>query len=129
MEPRQLGAILLGLVRLFRAVPADEPAGDYRLLLNLATLLLILYAGACNGRNAHRYWRLLAWSGCFCWPVWQWARQGFIGTVRRVDLFHALLTPAYPLLAWLLLHLPGSAKPAARRKPGKDFVRTPLLIS
>ena len=36
--------------------------------------------------------------------------DGFIGSIRRVDLFHALLTPAYPLLAWLLLRLPGSAK-------------------
>ena len=36
--------------------------------------------------------------------------DGFIGSLRRVDLFHALLTTAYPLLAWLLLSLPGSAK-------------------
>jgi hypothetical protein len=31
--------------------------------------------------------------------------EGFIGPLRRVDLYHALLTLAYPLLAWLLLTL------------------------
>ena len=36
--------------------------------------------------------------------------EGVIGPLRRIDLFHVLLAPAYPLLAWLLLSLPGSAK-------------------
>ena len=36
--------------------------------------------------------------------------EGFIGPLRRVDLFHALLTPAYPLLAWLLLTLRAAAR-------------------
>ena len=39
--------------------------------------------------------------------------EGFIGPLRRVDLFHALLTPGLPaLLAWLLLTL---------RAPGEEI--------
>ena len=104
------GRILLGLCAFFELFRQMNQLDDYRLLLNLATLLLILYAGAVQWpRRAH----LLVASavvGLFLLAGLAVGTEGFIGPLRRIDLFHALLTPAYPLLAWLLLSLPGSAK-------------------
>ena len=110
------GRILLGLCAFFELFRQMNQLDDYRLLLNLATLLLILYAGAVQWpRRAH----LLVASavvGLFLLAGLAVGTEGFIGPLRRIDLFHALLTPAYPLLAWLLLSLPGSAKLSRREE-------------
>lgn len=97
------GRILLGLCacfELFRQLDQLEP---YRLALQLATLPLIVYAGAVQ------------------WPrrAPLAAAAGAAGLLLLAEVadrsgtpgLHALaLTPAYALLAWLLLALPGAAQ-------------------
>ncbi|MGE6792679.1 DUF6962 family protein [Pseudomonas guineae] len=104
------GRILLGLCAFFELFRQLNQLDNYRLLLNLATLLLVLYAGAVQWpkRAPPAVAGLVV--GLFLLAGAAVGTQGFIGSLRRIDLFHALLTPAYPLLAWLLLNLPGSAK-------------------
>jgi hypothetical protein len=104
------GRILLGLCAFFELFRQMNQLEDYRLLLNLATLLLILYAGAVQWPRRAPLASAIAIVGLFLLAGLAVGTEGFIGSLRRVDLFHALLTPAYPLLAWLLLSLPGSAK-------------------
>ena len=105
-----LGRILLGLCAFFELFRQMNQLEDYRLLLNLATLLLILYAGAVQWPRRAPLASAITVVGLFLLAGLAVGTEGFIGSLRRVDLFHALLTPAYPLLAWLLLSLPGSAK-------------------
>lgn len=83
---------------------------DYRLALNLATLVLILYAGAVQWPRRAPAISAAVVVGLFLLAGVAVGTEGVIGPLRRIDLFHVLLTPAYPLLAWLLLSLPGSAK-------------------
>lgn len=90
----------------------------YSLLLNLATLLLILYAGALQWPRRVPLAAAVGVVGLFLLAGLAVGTQGFIGPLRRVDLFHALLTPAYPLLAWLLLSL---AAGVVREKPVKTL--------
>ena len=104
------GRILLGLCAFFELFRQMNQLEDYRLLLNLATLLLIIYAGAVQWPKCAPLAAAIAVVGLFLLAGLAVGTEGFIGSLRRVDLFHALLTPAYPLLAWLLLSLPGSAK-------------------
>ena len=104
------GRILLGLCAFFELFRQMNQLEDYRLLLNLATLLLIVYAGAMQWPRRAPLAAAIAVVGLFLLAGLAVGTQGFIGSLRRVDLFHALLTLAYPLLAWLLLNLPASAK-------------------
>ncbi len=82
----------------------------YRLALSLLTLLLILYAGARHWRHVAPALSALAVVALFLLAGLAVGTEGFIGPLRRVDLFHGLLSLAYPLLAWLLLRLPGCAR-------------------
>lgn len=107
------GRILLGLCAFFELFRQFNQLEDYRLLLNLATLLLIAYAGAVQWPKRAPPMVAGVVVGLFLLAGVAVGTHGFIGSVRRIDLFHALLTPAYPLLAWLLLSLPGSAKPGS----------------
>jgi hypothetical protein len=104
------GRVLLGLCAFFELFRQLDRLDDYRLLLQLATLLLILYAGAVQWpRRAP----LLAGAGAVGLFLLAWSvvgSAGSIGPLRHVDLLQLLLTPAYPLLAWLLLALPGSVE-------------------
>lgn len=104
------GRILLGLCAFFELFRQMNQLEDYRLLLNLATLLLILYAGAVQWPKRAPLAAAIAVVGLFLLAGLAVGTDGFMGSLRRIDLFHALLTPAYPLLAWLLLSLPGSAR-------------------
>ena len=103
------GRILLGLCAFFELFRQMNLLDDYRLALHLATLALLLYAGAVQWPRrtplaaAGGVVALLLAAGLTV------ASEGFIGPLRRLDLFYLLLTPAYPLLAWLLLTLPGGA--------------------
>ncbi|WP_061240849.1 DUF6962 family protein [Ectopseudomonas composti] len=108
------GRILLGLCAFFELFRQLGYLEDYRLALNLATLVLILLAGAVQWpRRAPAIIAAVA-AGLFLLAGLAVGSEGMIGPLRRVDLFHLLLAPAYPLLAWLLLSLPASAK----RQPG-----------
>jgi hypothetical protein len=104
------GRILLGLCAFFELFRQMNQLENYRLLLNLTTLLLIIYAGAVQWPRRTPLLAAITVVGLFLLAGLAVGTQGFIGPLRRVDLFHALLTPAYALLAWLLLSLPGSAK-------------------
>lgn len=110
------GRIVLGLCAFFELFRQMNLLDDYRLLLNLTTPLLILYAGAVQWPRRGPLAAALAVVGLFLLAGLAVGTTGFIGPLRRVDLFHLLLTPAYPLLAWLLLALPGSA---AAENPAK----------
>ena len=104
------GRILLGLCAFFELFRQMGYMEDYRLALNLATLALILYAGAVQWPKRLPLAAAVSVAGLFLLAGIAVGTEGFIGSLRRIDLLHALLTPAYPLLAWLLLSLPGSAK-------------------
>jgi len=94
--------VLVGLFIGARVLGVDQ---HYRLLLNLATLLLILYAGLSQWPQLRPGLQAIGVVGLFLVAGLAVGTEGFIGPLRRVDLFHALLTPAYPLLAWLLMVL------------------------
>ncbi|MFP6850667.1 MAG: hypothetical protein VCA57_18415 [Pseudomonas sp.] len=104
------GRILLGLCAFFELFRQMNQLEHYRLLLNLATLLLIAYAGAVQWPRRAPAATAFVVVGLFLLAGLVIGSQGFIGPLRRVDLFHVLLSPAYLLLAWLLLNLPGSTK-------------------
>ena len=104
------GRILLGLCAFFELFRQMNHLDDYRLALNLATLVLILYAGIVQWPRRAPVLVAATVVGLFLLAGVAVGTEGVIGPLRRIDLFHVLLTPAYPLLAWLLLSLPGSAK-------------------
>ncbi|MGB4074236.1 hypothetical protein [Pseudomonas sp.] len=112
------GRILLGLCAFFELFRQMNQLEGYRLLLNLATLLMILYAGALQWPRRLPLAAAVGVVSLFLLAGLAVGTQGFIGPLRRVDLFHALLTPAYPLLAWLLLSL---AAGVVREKPVKTL--------
>ncbi|MDH1262478.1 hypothetical protein [Pseudomonas sp. GD03944] len=102
------GRVILGLCAFFELFRQMNMLDDYRLVLSTGALLLILYAGAVQWPR-----RLPALAGLMAVGLFLVAglvvgTEGVIGPIRRVDLFHALLTAAYPLIAWLLLTLPAS---------------------
>ena len=101
----------LGLCACFELFKQLTRLDDYRPLLNLATLLLILYAGAVQWPR-----RAPALAGAGVAGLFLLAAGA--GGLRRVEPFDALLIAAYPLLAWLLLALPGSD---AAEKPVKTL--------
>ncbi|RJG12100.1 hypothetical protein D3879_01895 [Pseudomonas cavernicola] len=114
--------VLIGLSLLFEAAQRLSLLDDYRLLLNLVTLLLLLYVGALQ--LPQRATPLLAAAAAVSLLLFAGllvGTEGFIGPLRRVDLFHALLSLAYPLFAWLLLALPGGSRSHAllTEKPEK----------
>ncbi|NQD95688.1 hypothetical protein HP532_23825, partial [Pseudomonas sp. CrR25] len=112
------GRVLLGLCAFFELFRQMNLLEQYRLLLNLTTLLLILYAGAVQWPRRAPVAAATGVVGLFLLAGLVVGTQGAIGPLRRVDLFHALLTVAYPLLIWLVLALPGSA---AAEKPVKTL--------
>lgn len=106
------GRLLLGLCAFFELFRQLGWLDEYRLALQLSSLLLIIYSGLLQWPQ--RLPLLLAASGAGLFVVAGLAvgTHGFIGPLRRIDLFHGLLTLAYPLLAWLLIRLSGSQPPA-----------------
>lgn len=103
------GRILLGLCAFFELFRQLGYLEDYRLALNLLTLVLILYAGAMQWPQRRALFAAVGVVGLFLFAGIGVGSAGKIGPLLRVDLFHVLLALAYPLLAWLLLSLPGSA--------------------
>ncbi|MGE8500234.1 MAG: hypothetical protein ACN6O6_22265 [Pseudomonas sp.] len=102
------GRVILGLCVFFEVFRQMNVLDDYRLLLSVGALLLILYAGIVQWPRRLPALAGLAAVGLFLVAGLAVGTEGFIGPMRRVDLFHALLTLAYPLIAWLLLTLPAS---------------------
>ena len=109
--------LIIGLCVFFELARRFGVTAEYRLLLSLAAFALILLAGL--GRLPEQPLPLLAALaviGLFLVAGLAVGTDGFIGPLRRVDLFHALLTPAYPLMTWLLLHLHGTEPNANKVK-------------
>ena len=98
------GRVLLGLCAFFELFRQMNLLGDYRLLLSLATPLLMLYAGAVQWPR--RQPPLIASGAAGLFLLAGLAAE----PLRRLELLQLLLAPAYGLAAWLLLALPGSAK-------------------
>lgn len=103
------GRIVLGLCAFFELFRQMGYMEDYRLALNLAALVLILYAGAVQWPRRAPAISAAIVVGLFLMAGLAVGTEGMIGPLRRLDLFHVLLIPAYLLLAWLLLSLPGNA--------------------
>lgn len=97
--------LLLALVGLLIGARWLGLESHYRLLLNLASLLLILAAGLARWPLRQPALAAAGVVALFLLAGLAVGTEGFIGALRRVDLFHALLTLAYPLLAWLLFAL------------------------
>lgn len=115
------GRILLGLCAFFELARQLNLLAEYRLLLNLSTLALVLYAGIIQRPNKAMMLAAAVAVGLFAIAGLAIGTDGYLGGIRRVDLFHLLLTPAYPLLAWLLLKLPGhSAVSTHTSEPARE---------
>ncbi|MBF7730926.1 hypothetical protein [Pseudomonas sp. N040] len=106
------GRLLLGLCAGFELFRQLGWSDEYRLLLQLGSLLLILYAGLSQWPWRRPALLALGVTSLFIVAGLLVGTEGFAGPFRRVDLFHALLTPAYPLLAWLLGGLAAGKSPA-----------------
>lgn len=97
--------VIISLSVLFEGAKRLGVLDSYTLVLNLATLLVVLYAGGVQGRRP-----LLAGVGVVALFVVAGlvvGTEGNLGPMRRVDVFHGLLSLAYPLLTGLLLTLHG----------------------
>ncbi|MHA6495243.1 DUF6962 family protein [Pseudomonas borbori] len=103
------GRILLGLCAFFELFRQMNQLETYQLVLDLTTLLLILYAGAVQWPRRLPLCAALAAITLFALAGQAVGTEGLLGSIRRIDLFHGLLALAYPLLAWLILALPGTA--------------------
>lgn len=110
------GRVVLGLCAFFELFRQMNLLEDYRLLLNLTTLLLIVYAGAIQWPRRTPACAATVIVALFLLATLAVGSDGLIGPLRRIDLLHAVLTPAYPLLAWLLLSLPGHAADGSIRE-------------
>lgn len=111
------GRLVIGLCVFFELTRRFGILAEYRLLLSLAAFALILLAGL--SRLPEQPLPLLAALGIvslFLVAGLVVGTEGFIGPLRRVDVFHALLTPAYPLMAWLLLQLRNTVPSANKVK-------------
>lgn len=102
------GRILLGLCAFFELFRQFGHLEEYRLALNLASLAAIAYAGAVQWPRRAAVIAGALVVGLFLLAGVAVGSEGWLGPVRRIDLFHVILAPAYPLLAWLLLTLPGN---------------------
>ena len=99
------GRLLLGLCAFFELFRQLDRLDEYWLFLQLSSLLLLLYGGLLRWPQRRPLVLALGASGLLVFAGLVVGTDGFLGPVRRIDLFHALLTPAYPLLAWLMIDL------------------------
>lgn len=104
------GRVLLGLCACFELARQAQLLEHYRLLLNIVSLALIVTAGWRQWPRRAPLLTSLACAGLFALAGVAVGTQGWLGPVRKVDIFHVLLSLAYPLLAGLLLQLPVSSQ-------------------
>ena len=105
MAGSDLGSAAAGLCAFFELFRQLDRLDEYRLFLQLSSLLLLLYGGLLRWPQRRPLVLALGASGLLVFAGLVVGTDGFFGPVRRIDLFHALLTPAYPLLAWLMIDL------------------------
>lgn len=98
--------VIISLTLLFEGAKRLGVLDTYSLLLNLATLSLLLYGGISQLNQGRKPLAVaVAVVALFIVAGLVVGTQGEIGPVLRVDVFHVLLSLAYVLLAWLLLAL------------------------
>jgi hypothetical protein len=114
--PGTWGRVLLGLCAGFELARQANLLEHYRLLLNVLSLGLIIAAGCRQWPQRAPLLTSLACAGLFAVAGVAVGTQGWLGAVRKVDIFHVLLSLAYPLLAWLLLQLPVSGQGPAEQE-------------
>jgi len=106
------GHLLLGLCAFFALFQQLGWQDEYRLGLQLGSLLLIVYGGLLQWPQRLPLLLAAAVTGLFVFAGLVIGTTGDIGPLLRIDLFHALLALAYPLLAWLLMLLADQESPA-----------------
>ena len=106
------GRLLLGLCAFFELFRQLGWLHEYRQGLQLASLLLILYGGILQWPQRLPVLLASTVAGLFVFAGLVIGTAGAIGPFLRIDLFHALLALAYPLLAWLLMLLADQESPA-----------------
>ena len=106
------GRLLLGLCAFFELFRQLGWMDEYRLALQLGSLLLIVYGGLMQWPQKLPLLLGAAVAGLFVFAGLGIGTEGAMGPFLRIDLFHALLAVAYPLLAWLLILLAGQERRA-----------------
>ncbi len=114
-EKSSWGRAILGLCAFFELARQAGVFEHYRLLLNLLTLALLLYAALQHWRDKALLFSAIGCVGLFGIAGLWIGSKGTFGPFYSVDVFHALLTLAYPLWLWVLLRLP--ALPAVELSP------------
>ncbi|GLK91516.1 hypothetical protein [Pseudomonas turukhanskensis] len=104
--------VIISLSLLFEGAKRLGVLDTYKLVLNLVTLLLILYAGFTQGRKPLT--AAVAVVALFIVAGLVVGTEGNLGSLLRVDVFHALLSLAYVLLSGLLLALRSQHDVSAR---------------
>ena len=104
------GRLLLGLCAFFELFRQMNVLDDYRLVLLLTTLALLLYAGAVQWPRRAPVAAAIGSSALFLLVSLALDSRGMLGPLPYSELLHLLPIPAYALLAWLLLALPGSGR-------------------
>lgn len=115
LEKSSWGRAILGLCAFFELARQAGVFEHYRLLLNLLTLALLLYAALQHWRDKALLFSAIGCVGLFGIAGLWIGSKGTFGPFYSVDVFHALLTLAYPLWLWVLLRLP--ALPAVELSP------------
>lgn len=100
------GRLVLGLCVFFELARQLDMLEPYRLLLSLLSVLLLLYAGAMQ-LPQRRLPLLAAAVGVGLWLLAGPLLERAYGFAWSDSVRQMLLSLAYPLLAWLLLSLPG----------------------
>jgi hypothetical protein len=101
------GRLLLGLCAFFELFRQLGWLDEYRMGVQLGSLLLIVYGGWMQWPQHLPLLLALAVAALFGLAGLVIGTEGSMGWFLRIDLFHALLALAYPLLAWLLIRLAG----------------------
>jgi hypothetical protein len=106
------GRLLMGLCAFFELFRQMNLLDEYSQGLQIGSLLLVLYSGILQWPERFPVLLASAVAGLFVFAGLVIGTEGVIGPLLRIDLFHALLAVAYPLLAWLLMRLADQESPA-----------------
>lgn len=104
------GRLLLGLCAFFELFRQMDQLDNYRMFLGLCTLLMILWAGIKQWPHLPTLLSAALGVALFAASGLSVGTHGLLGPLYRIDLFHLLLSIAYPLLLWLLTNLTSQAE-------------------
>ncbi|MCJ8169828.1 DUF6962 family protein [Atopomonas sediminilitoris] len=104
-EKSSWGRAVLGFCAFFELARQAGVMEHYRMVLNLLTLGLLLYASALRWPEKRALAYALSSVGLLALAGLWVGTRGTLGPFYSVDVFHALLILAYPLILALLLRL------------------------